>query len=220
MLLGAATVLVVAWRLGAFQLFADPAHIKITLLELGVMGYAAFILAFGLVQPFGVPGTVFILGAALVWPPPLAIALSLVGATLSTLTGFSFSRYLARDWVEKRIPARLRKYDQRLADDAFLTVLLLRLVLWMNPTLHAVLGLSRVRFSTHLVASILGYVPAIVVLTYFGDAAFSVLKNQPRERFVAAAAVAVIVAVALLARRYARRRKDVTTTEIELGGGD
>ncbi len=216
----ALVVLIVAWRLGAFQIFADPGHMKETLLGLGVMGCVVFVLAFGLVQPFGVPGTAFILGAALVWPPIEAAGLSLLGATLSSTTGFTFSRYVARDWVEKRIPKRFRKYDARLAERGFVTVFFLRLVFWMNPTMTAVLGLSSVRFTTHLAASVLGYIAPILILTYFGDAAFAALKSQPRERWIAAAAFLLFLGLVALLVRFYRRRRALTTTEVHLPESD
>ena len=220
MVLAAGITLVVAWRLGAFEIFADPSHMKETLLGLGVWGYVVFVAAFALVQPFGVPGSAFILGAALVWPPLEAAALSMLGAALSSTTGFTFSRYIARDWVEKRIPKRFRKYDEKLAKRSFATVFVLRLIFWMNPTMTAVLGLSSVRFWTHLSASVLGYIAPILALTYFGDAAFALLKAQPRGRWLAAAIALLLVGLLAFGIRFFRRRRSMTTTEVHLPGAD
>jgi uncharacterized membrane protein YdjX (TVP38/TMEM64 family) len=204
----AATMLLVAYRFGLFQQFGDPAHLKDTLLRLGALGWLAYLVAFTLLQPSGVPGVAFMVGASLVWPPPVAIALSLVATLLASATGFSFARYVARDWVETRIPARLRAYDERLATNGFATVFVLRLVFWMNPTLHALLGISRVRFWTHLAGSFVPYVIQIVAVTLLGDAAFGFLKTLSAERWVelgvvVAAAIAVTVAV----RTYRRRQR-------------
>ena len=49
-------VLVVAQRFGIFQAFADPVRVKQTLVQLGPWGYVAFIAAYTVLQPFGVPG--------------------------------------------------------------------------------------------------------------------------------------------------------------------
>jgi uncharacterized membrane protein YdjX (TVP38/TMEM64 family) len=205
----AAAMLVVAWRLGAFQVFGDPAHAREALLALGSVGFLAFVLAFAFLQPFGVPGVMFIVGASLVWPPPIAVALSLVGSTLASINGFAFARYVARDWVERRIPPRLRAYDDRLAARGFATVLVLRLVFWMNPWLHALFGLSRVRFSTHLIASVIAYVGPVVAVTYLGDSAFDVLKKLPREQSIAIGCVVAAVVAALVVIRVRRRRRQL-----------
>jgi uncharacterized membrane protein YdjX (TVP38/TMEM64 family) len=75
-------VLVVAYQLGVFQQFADPARMKLALVELGPWGYLVFVAAYAALQPFGVPGTdealgqrafvtVFLLRLVFWMPPPL-----------------------------------------------------------------------------------------------------------------------------------------------------
>jgi uncharacterized membrane protein YdjX (TVP38/TMEM64 family) len=169
----AGALLLIAHQLGAFEAVSHPHQLKEAILRLGSLGFLGFVLAFAFLQPFGVPGILFVLGASLVWPPPLAIVLSLLGTAWASVNGFGFARYVARDWVEKRMPPRWRKYDERLATRGFTTVFVLRLILWMNPFLHAAFGLSRVRFSTHLAATVLGCVPSIVAFSYLGDRVLS-----------------------------------------------
>ena len=142
-------LLVLAQRLGVFQQLAEPARAAEKLVELGPWGYAAFIVSYAALQPFGVPGTVFIMAAPLIWPWPIAFALSMAGTMAASVVGFSFARFIARDWVSTRIPARFQKYDDALVRRAFTTVFLLRLIFWMPPLLHAFFGVSRVGFWTH-----------------------------------------------------------------------
>src|SRR6187402_2128129 len=103
-------LLVLAQRLGVFQQFGDPERVRQTLVELGPWGYLAFVLAYAALQPFGVPGTVFIMAAPLIWAWPVAFALSMIGTMAASVVGFSFSRFVARDWVSAKIPQRFRKY--------------------------------------------------------------------------------------------------------------
>jgi hypothetical protein len=91
-----------------------------------------FVLAYALLQPFGVPGTIFVVAAPLIWPWPAAFAVSMAGTMAASVVGFSFARFVARDWVSARIPARLRRYDEAIARHAFTTVVVLRLVLWVR----------------------------------------------------------------------------------------
>jgi uncharacterized membrane protein YdjX (TVP38/TMEM64 family) len=117
--------------------------------QLGPWGYVAFILAYTSLHPFGVPGTLFVVAAALIWPWPIAFVLSMVGTMAASCVRFSFSRFVARDWIVGIIPARFKKYDEALERRAFTTVFLLRLIFWMPPLLHAFFGVSKVRFWTH-----------------------------------------------------------------------
>ena len=199
--LGVIAVLVVAHRLGVFDQFADPGRLEQTLVELGGWGYLAFVAAYATLQPFGLPGMVFVVSASLVWPWPIAFALSMVGTMAASVVGFSFARFVARDWVAARIPARFRKYEEALARRAFLTVFLLRLVFWMPPLLHAFFGVSNVRFATHFWGSLLGYLLPLFLVSYFGERLFDAVRSSPQLALIGVAVVVTAVSVALWARR-------------------
>ncbi len=196
-------LLVIAQRFGVFAEFRDPERARETLVQLGPWGYLVFVLAYAALQPFGVPGTVFVLAAPLIWPWPVAYALSMTGTMAASVVGFSFSRFVARDWLAPKIPARFRKYDQALESHAFRTVVVLRFIFWMPQLLHAFLGLSKVRFWTHFWGSLVGYALPLLVLTYFGEKLFVAMKRAPVEAWIAVglAAVAVVVGVWAVRRR-------------------
>lgn len=167
-------LLVVARQLGVFGHFAKPAELARSVADMGSLGYVVFVLAYAVFQPFGVPGTVFIVAAPLIWPWPVAFVVSMVGTMAASVVGFSFARFVARDWLAARIPARFRRYDDALAARAFSTVVLLRLIFWMPPLLHAFFGVSKVRFWTHFWGSLVGYALPLLLVSYFGEKLFEV----------------------------------------------
>jgi uncharacterized membrane protein YdjX (TVP38/TMEM64 family) len=199
-------ILVLAQRLGVFQQLAEPARMAQKLVELGPWGYAAFIVSYAALQPFGVPGTVFIMAAPLIWPWPVAFALSMAGTMAASVVGFSFARFIARDWVSTRIPARFQKYDDALIRRAFTTVFLLRLVFWMPPLLHAFFGVSKVRFSTHFWGSLSGYALPLFLVSFFGQKLFDMLKDTPVEVWIGIGVGVAVIALGLwmLRQRAAR----------------
>jgi uncharacterized membrane protein YdjX (TVP38/TMEM64 family) len=196
-------LLVVAQRFGVFEEFKDPERVRDTLVHLGAWGYLAFIVAYAALQPFGVPGTVFVMAAPLIWPWPVAYALSMVGTMAASVIGFSFSRFVARDWIAAKIPERFRKYDEALERNAFRTVVLLRFIFWMPQLLHAFFGVSKVRFSTHFWGSLIGYAVPLLLVSYFGQKLFDAMKDAPPSVWVgvAAAALAIVAGVWLVRRR-------------------
>lgn len=199
-------VLLLAERFGILQRFADPARVKLTLVGLGAWGYLAFVLAYTALQPFGVPGTVFIMAAPLIWPWPVAFGLSMAGTMAASVVGFSFARFVARDWVATVIPPWLRRYEEALARRAFATVFLLRLVFWMPQVLHTFLGVSKVPFSTHFWASLLGYVLPLLLVSFFGQRLFDVLRAAPASAWLGLGAVLGALAIGgwVLRARMAR----------------
>lgn len=193
---------IVAWRSGVLARIGDPARLQRTLLDAGPYGYLAFVAAYALFQPFGVPGTVFIMVAPLIWPWPIAFALSMVGTMAASVIGFSFARFVARDWLSRRIPARFRRWEARLEARGFETVFLLRFIFWMPPLLHAFFGVSRVRFATHFWASLLGYVIPLLAVSYFGERLFGVLRGlSPASWALLVAGWVAVVAIVVLVRR-------------------
>jgi uncharacterized membrane protein YdjX (TVP38/TMEM64 family) len=128
---------------------------------------------------------VYIAGTALFFPGlPLTLGAGfLYGAIIGTLVvspasvagatlAFLIARYLARDWVTRRI----KKYPQAAAIDraikknGFKAVVLLRLqpVLPFN-ILNYALGLTSIRVRDYMLASWIGMFPATVLYVYLGS---------------------------------------------------
>ncbi len=199
-------LLALAYQFGVLKHFSNPADIARTLVALGGWGYLMFIVSYTVLQPFGVPGTVFVVAAPLIWPWPVAFALSMTGTMAASVLGFSFARFVARDWVTQTLPERFRKYDAGLAKRAFSTVFVLRLVFWMPQWLHALLGVSKVRFWTHFWASLAGYAIPLFLLSFFGQKLFDYMLHASYATWAALSAVSGLVLLsAWLIDRRSRR---------------
>lgn len=201
-------LLAAAYHFGVFERVAQPKLLAETLTGMGAGGYLVFVLAYTVLQPFGVPGTIFIVAAPLIWPWQTAFVLSMMGTMSASVVGFSFARFVAKDWVSARIPARLRKYDASLERNAFRTVVLLRLILWMPQALHSFFGVSKVSGWTHFWGSLVGYVPPLFLVSYLGSELFDASGGiQPGAWPILAGLLAVSLSVAALATMYQRYRR-------------
>jgi len=198
-----AATLSAIWYAGVFDAFREPERVKALLLGWEAWGWVLYILCFALIEPLGVPGVVFVVSAGMIWPKPIAFGLSLLSSLLAGSMGFGFARFLARDWVERRLPARFRRFDDVLGRRGLEAVILIRLVFFLAPPAHWVLGLSKVSYRTFLVGSAIGLVPGIAVLTFLGGSLFEWLLARPPRVWAVAASVVV---AALLARFVLRPR--------------
>ncbi len=199
--------MVLAWRFGVLEKVAAPRALAKNLVAMGVWGYVAFVVSYTVFQPFGVPGTVFVVAAPLIWPWPTAFALSMIGTMGASVVGFSFVRFVARDWVAKRIPARFEKYSAALERNAFRTVVMLRMIFWMPQALHAFLAVSKVRFSTHFWGSLVGYVPPLLLMSYLGSQMFDEAGHiQARAWPIMGALIGASIVLLLILRRSERAK--------------
>jgi uncharacterized membrane protein YdjX (TVP38/TMEM64 family) len=116
----------------------------------------------------------------------------------ASAVGFAFARFVARDWVAARLPKRLRAYDERLARSGLRTVIVLRLVFFLLPASHWLLGLSQVRFGEYMLGTLVGALPGIVLMTYLGGGLVAWLLEQPPPVWIG---VAVVVGAVIVWRR-------------------
>jgi uncharacterized membrane protein YdjX (TVP38/TMEM64 family) len=201
-----AVAIVVAWRTGLLSQLSDPSRVAREVAALGVWGAVAFLVAYTVLQPFGVPGTVFVVAASLIWPWPIAFALSMTGTMTASVVGFSFARFVARDWVSGRIPPRFRAYDEALAKRGFATVFVLRFVFWMPQVLHIFLGVSRVGFWTHFWGSFAGYLVPLFLVAFYGPRLLDAMRTASPAAWIGVGAATVLgLAVAWALRRRAAR---------------
>ena len=124
--------LALAWAYLSGALAAiDQEAIQTFLSRSGAWGPLAYVAAFALLEPFGVPGIAFVVPATFAWPLWQAYLLSWAGSIGAGIVGFSFARWIGRDWVKQRLPERLTRYDERLAERGLLTVIIVRLVFFL-----------------------------------------------------------------------------------------
>lgn len=197
-------LIVAAKSFGLFALVSDPEKLRGALLGTGATGILAFVLLYTVVQPWGIPGTLFLIAAPLIWPWPIAYLAMMAGTMGASLVGFSFARFLARDWVRARVPERFLRYEAPLARRPFWTVFWLRFVFWMPQPLHAFFGISSVSSANHFWGSLFGYALPLFLSAYFGSAFFKAMRDMPLWAWIT-----VGLAVAIASILFTRPRRDL-----------
>ena len=178
--LAAVVASVIAWVYvsGAYEQF-DPATMRVWFQDAGAWGGVLFIAAYSCLQPFGVNGLVFLLSAPLIWSPTDAFLLNWAGTIGTGLFSFSGARFVARDWIQERLPQRIRRFDDRLRTHGLRTVFLLRLIFYTTPTVQWALGVSRVSFVPFFAGTVLGVAPFTLMTTLVGVRVAAWLDEHP-----------------------------------------
>lgn len=184
----------------------DGERLSALLRRAGPWGPVCYVALFALLEPFGVPGIAFVLPAVAVWPLGQAWLLSWLGAIGAGVVGFAFARSIGRTWVERHLPERFRRFDERLETRGVVTVVVVRLIFFLAPPAHWLLGLSRVGFAPFVLGSAVGFAPGMLVLVLFGGGFLALLQTHP----IWAGAVFVAVGLVLLATWLGRRPRERT----------
>ncbi|MBC7173595.1 MAG: TVP38/TMEM64 family protein, partial [Polyangiaceae bacterium] len=161
-----------AWATGLLDLLGAPERVRDLLREGGHASWAVFLLAFTILSAVGVPSVVFLVPMPLVWPMPVSLALGIVGSMTSSVLGFWIARYVARDWVANHLPARLQRFDERLANNGLRTVVIIRMIFFLTPPSTWFLALSRIPLSTYVVGTLVGGLPGIIFFVVVGGSFF------------------------------------------------
>jgi uncharacterized membrane protein YdjX (TVP38/TMEM64 family) len=200
-ILGLAAVVAAFVALDAWSFVSDTDRVEAFFTERGAIGPVVFVLVMWTLQPAGVPGLVFMVPAAVVWPLPTAMALSWIGNMGASTIAFAMARWMFRDWAQNHLPTRLRVWDERLAAGGLMEVTLLRVVTGQLTPADWLLGVSTVTVGVFLVGTGIGIIPGIVLATTVGGGLSGFFLDRPLLL-----AVSVVGFVVVRRMRRMRRR--------------
>ena len=157
--------------------------------------------------PLGLPGTPFTLLAGSLFGKGWGMVISLIGNVCGASLAFLLSRYVFRDYVIHHILTKysmMKKYDTRLKEHAFATIITLRLIpLFPFNMLNFLLGVTSVSFKDYFLGTALGIIPGTFVFVYFGE---SLRMLHPLNIVLAILGIVLlIVGGHLYAKKYEQR---------------
>ncbi|MEO0803735.1 MAG: TVP38/TMEM64 family protein [Cyanobacteria bacterium J06642_2] len=141
--------------------------------NLGPAGPLAFILLYIVATVAFLPGSILTLGAGVVFGVVKGAIFVFVGAMIGATAAFIIGRYLARDWVAKRIAGndKFQAIDNAIAREGLKIIFLIRL----SPAfpfnlLNYALGLTQVSLKDYILGST-GILPGTIMYVYLGSLA-------------------------------------------------
>ena len=177
--------------------------------SLGAWGPVIFVLLYIVAAVLFVPGSALTLGAGALFGVGLGSVLVSVGATLGATAAFLVGRYLARDWVAKKIAGHpaFAAIDRAVAAEGWKIVGLTRLSPAFPFTLlNYAFGLSRVSLRDYVLASWIGMMPGTVMYVYLGSLARAAgdRSRTPAEWSLYSVGLAATIVITVFVTRLAR----------------
>ena len=180
----------------------------------GARSKIVFFLAYVICTIALVPGSLLTLAAGFAFGPVWGLAVASPGSVAGATGAFLLARTVLRGWAERKTERsrHAQAIQYAVQEESFKVVLLLRLspVIPFN-VLNYVLGVTRVRLRTYVIASAVGMLPGTVWNLYLGSLGMLVVEAASGGE-LGTAHTALIVgglaatgAVVLLVSRAARR---------------
>ena len=173
----------------------------------GVWAPLVYLTAYG--QPVvPLPASVMTIVAGVAFGKLSGFIAALVGATLRACSEFLVARLLGRDAVAKLLKGKVAELDAKIGDNAFKTVLLIRLI----PNLpfdmqNYGLGFSRAGFIPYTLATFLGMIPGCFTFVYLGYS-----LTDPKQIWKLGVAILLIVGLVVAQGMWKRRRQPTVST--------
>jgi uncharacterized membrane protein YdjX (TVP38/TMEM64 family) len=159
----------------------------------------------------GVPASVFLAVGAAIFGFGWGTLWNWLGVTLASVAGFLVARALGREFVERIGGDKVRRAEGLLRRRGFAPLIAVRFLPLPLAMVNAVAAVVGVRFPTFLLATALGVLPPVVILTYFASALLQAAAGDQAEiarNLVAVFGSAVVlVFLPLRVRRLLRRRR-------------
>lgn len=171
-------------RYSPLQEYLDPALLRELVGSFGIASPIIFILAYAASITLFLPATLFTGIGAVVFGAFKGFILNFTGAMLGACLSFWIGRYLGRDFAASLIGERLQKYDRKIADKGFATVLYLRLIFFPFTPLNFGLGLTRVSFGHFFWGTFFGIIAGGFIMTFFFATLSEVWENGRWEQLL------------------------------------
>lgn len=151
------------------------------------------------------PITVVIVATAVAFGPLLGFTYSLLGCLMSATLTYGIGALMGRETVRRFAGAQVSRLSQRLARHGVTAILIVR-ILPVAPftVVNVMAGASEVRFRDFILATFLGMLPGLLVMTFFGNRLESAIRDPKAESFMilVALVVALVLVMAWLRRRF------------------
>lgn len=175
-------------------------------------GMVAFVVVYIIGVVILVPGTVGTITAGAVFGFGVGFPLALASASIGATVAFVVSRSLGRDGSRQLLGRRLTSIDEWLGQNDFLSIFMLRLmpVVPFNGLNYAA-GLTGVRLSRYVAATVLGMLPGTALVTFASSRA----RDATSAPFLLASAaiLATVVLSSVGARRLSIRQRNTSALE-------
>lgn len=172
-------ICVVLWSQSELALQDIPEALDAWLSQFGLWRAALVYIILYTVRPLILfPATILTVSSGLLFGPWLGILFTTIGENASANFAFLIARWLGRKWVDEREGSRIHVWDERIRENALMSVLIMRLVYMPFDAVNYGCGLTSMRHRDYFVGTFIGILPALITFVLLGGAGAAGVENR------------------------------------------
>ncbi|MBA4417817.1 MAG: hypothetical protein C0392_07895 [Syntrophus sp. (in: bacteria)] len=175
----------------------------------GALAPIVYMLIYAVAPALFLPGLPITVVGGILFGPFWGVVYAIIGATAGACVAFLVSRYLAREWVERRLKSpRWRRLDQGVEKHGWKVVAFTRLIpLFPFNLLNYAFGLTRIGFLRYAVTTFFCMLPACIAYIVFSSSILDLIRGKVSLTFLIGIALVILVSIfPLFYRRYKAKR--------------
>ncbi len=184
--------------------FLDQETLRGLIHGYGTLAPVIYMLVYSISPALFLPGLPLTIAGGILFGPFWGVIYTITSATLGACVAFLISRYIARDWIEKKLKSpRWKRLDQGVEQHGWKIVAFTRLIpLFPFNLLNYAFGLTKIKFLHYAAATAVCMLPACIAYIVFSSSLLDVVKGRISSKFVVG--LILIIAVSLVPLFYNR----------------
>ncbi len=132
--------------------------------------YLYFILAMTLLSSCAIPRQPLSLIGGFVYGPVLGTILTTIGTTIACIIVFSYSRFIAQDFVQRKFAKQIAFLESILTVNTFAMTIVIRLIpMGAGITTNLISGTARIDAKKFFLGTFIGYIPQNFIFALLGS---------------------------------------------------
>lgn len=172
----------------------------------GMLAPLIYMAIFAIAPVLFLPGLPISIVGGILFGPVWGVIYTISSATIGACVAFLVSRYLARDWIERKLKSpRWRHLDKQVEKHGWKMVAFTRLIpLFPFNLLNYAFGLTRIRFSHYALGTFLFMLPGCIAFITFSSSLLDLMRGEISSTFLVG--LLLMVLVSMLPMFYQRYR--------------
>jgi len=192
-----------------FQDKLDSKALEASITGLGEWAAFGFVACFALATVLFVPGSLLGLAGGALFGPLWGTILNLLGATLGATIAFLVARHTGADWIAARTGGGLKRIIAGVEAEGWRFVAMTRLVpIVPFNVLNYALGLTRIRLSHYVIATLICMLPGTAAYSWLGHAGRTALQGDKAALQYCLLGLALLALIAFLPPLIRRLKKE------------